>query len=422
MSTLFLLTKKFPYGHQEAYLFAELEVLKRVFEKIVIIPHDEFDYNSKESRIVEDEQIAVFKVNKNLGRLGVFSKLKARKKAARWFKVDLHKRISPGEVRANKNQYLIQMTHAFAQANALRDYLLRNHQELSQITLYNYWLHRGVLLSGQLKELLPEKNIKIVSRAHSYDIYHDHWFEMFAGANPKFLPFLYYKLEMCDKIYTISTHGYKFIRDKYTVPEEKLDVARLGVTDYAKSIETLRKKDDQFIFVTCSWITELKRVYLMPEIISKMGLNIKWVHFGSGDEVSLSKLNNAIDQNNVEDSCLLKGKVDHMEIIEFYKENYVDLFLNLSTVEGIPVALMEAACFSIPMVATNTVGNPEIVNDKNGFLIPVEFDSDEIASELKKLFNDPISVEQKRSSARKTFLELYNADKNYMNFANKLKS
>jgi hypothetical protein len=39
-----LFTKKFPYGHQETYLFDELKVLSKQMVHIVLVPYDEYAY------------------------------------------------------------------------------------------------------------------------------------------------------------------------------------------------------------------------------------------------------------------------------------------------------------------------------------------------------------------------------------------
>ena len=51
--------------------------------------------------------------------------------------------------------------------------------------------------------------------------------------------------------------------------------------------------------------------------------------------------------------------------------NDFDLFVNMSLSEGIPVSIMEAISFGIPIIATNVGGNAEIVNDETGVLIPL---------------------------------------------------
>ncbi|MBL3200697.1 glycosyltransferase, partial [Klebsiella pneumoniae] len=57
----------------------------------------------------------------------------------------------------------------------------------------------------------------------------------------------------------------------------------------------------------------------------------------------------------------LWGTVPHETIISFFAANPVHLFLNLSTMEGIPVSIMEAISFGIPVVATDVGAVSEIV-------------------------------------------------------------
>lgn len=52
-----------------------------------------------------------------------------------------------------------------------------------------------------------------------------------------------------------------------------------------------------------------------------------------------------------------------------YSEHPVDVFINLSTNEGVPVSIMEAISFDIPIVATDVGGTSEIVTDETGILV-----------------------------------------------------
>lgn len=65
--------------------------------------------------------------------------------------------------------------------------------------------------------------------------------------------------------------------------------------------------------------------------------------------------------------------------------NDFDLFVNMSLSEGIPVSIMEAISFGIPIIATNVGGNAEIVNDETGVLIPVNIDQAALMKQFRIL-------------------------------------
>ena len=53
-----------------------------------------------------------------------------------------------------------------------------------------------------------------------------------------------------------------------------------------------------------------------------------------------------------------KGRVLNKEVLKFYIDEVPDLFINLSSSEGIPMSIMEAMSCSIPVIATNNKGIP----------------------------------------------------------------
>ena len=55
--------------------------------------------------------------------------------------------------------------------------------------------------------------------------------------------------------------------------------------------------------------------------------------------------------------------------------------------EGIPVALMEAMAYKIPVISTNTGGIPELLLDDAGIMVP-ERDSLKISEAIEKIILD----------------------------------
>ena len=101
--------------------------------------------------------------------------------------------------------------------------------------------------------------------------------------------------------------------------------------------------------------------------------------------------------------------------MKIYAEKHFDLFINVSESEGIPVSIMEAMSFGIPVIATDVGGTSEIVeNCYNGVLIEPEFIPGEVAGIIINLSNSDNS--DMRSAARKSWEKKYNAVNNYRKF------
>ncbi|NMC40567.1 MAG: glycosyltransferase, partial [Bacteroidales bacterium] len=79
-------------------------------------------------------------------------------------------------------------------------------------------------------------------------------------------------------------------------------------------------------------------------------------------------------------------------------------FINVSSSEGVPVSVMEALSFGIPVIATDAGGTSEIVNNTNGRLIPVDFDPKDLAAIIENLVHDE-KYQGYRHNARKSWEE-----------------
>ena len=118
-------------------------------------------------------------------------------------------------------------------------------------------------------------------------------------------------------------------------------------------------------------------------------------------------------------SALVSGRaLPNASVKDFYSKNYVDLFINVSESEGVPVSIMEAMSAGVPCLATDVDGVSEIVRDGiNGFLLPLSDDSKVISNALKRFYeltpNEKVAL---RKGAFKTWEQDYNADKNYESF------
>ena len=98
--------------------------------------------------------------------------------------------------------------------------------------------------------------------------------------------------------------------------------------------------------------------------------DVAWHHFGGGD---FTGVNSILEKEVPNLEVKLWGQTDNLEVMEFYRKNHVDFFVNLSLSEGVPVSIMEAMSFGIPVIATAVDGTPEAVIDgETGLLVSLD--------------------------------------------------
>ena len=83
-----------------------------------------------------------------------------------------------------------------------------------------------------------------------------------------------------------------------------------------------------------------------------------------------------IQELNLGDVVTLCGRLPHDKVLGMYQDGCISVLVTPSIVtedgqrEGIPVALMEAMAFGVPVISTTTGGIPELLGDGAGILVP----------------------------------------------------
>ena len=106
------------------------------------------------------------------------------------------------------------------------------------------------------------------------------------------------------------------------------------------------------------------------------------------------------------------GKLENIEVHKFYRDHYIDLFLNVSESEGLPVSIMEAMSYGIPAMATDVGATKEIVR-KEELLLPKDLTPEELVEKIEWFHALPQSKQQEyRSECRTIWENEFNAKKN----------
>ena len=283
------------------------------------------------------------------------------------------------------------------------------HDRLSEdIIIYCYWMDVHAVIATFLKRRYS--NAKAVSRCHGYDLYE---YRHESG----YIPFRHLVLNALDRIMPISSNGKEYLLDMYGQElNEKIQVCRLGTKDCGINP---CEKTGKYTIVTCSSITKVKRLELLISALCYIKIPVRWVHFGDGDQgESIRKLAAGLldEKKNIE--YIFMGKKDKDDILRYYSDNHIDIFVNTSESEGIPVSIMEAMSFGIPVIASDVGGTGEIVKSGiNGRLFHKEEKPEviaEILSEFAAMDDSEIAVFRKK--ARMSWAEEYRDEVNFSSF------
>ena len=91
----------------------------------------------------------------------------------------------------------------------------------------------------------------------------------------------------------------------------------------------------------------------------------------------------------------------------------VDSFINISSTEGLPVAIMEAISFNVPVIGTDVGGISEIVTPETGILLSSN-------PELSEILNALYKIRHAELNPRSYWERNFNANANFPKFINEI--
>ncbi len=175
--------------------------------------------------------------------------------------------------------------------------------------------------------------------------------------------------------------------------------------------------NDPFIIATPAELTTRKgQVYAIEaskKLIDLGITNFKWIFFGSGP--LLVDLKKKVTELNLIDYCHFPGNIDHQQLLNKYENNEVDIVV-ISSIssrvpEGIPVSLMEAMSYEIPVIATDCGGTKELVDGRSGILINQE-DSEALKDAIFELIKKPELRRKISKNGRNKIIQDFDTMKN----------
>jgi glycosyltransferase involved in cell wall biosynthesis len=404
MRVLYLFSEYYPYGDESmsehAFLKNEIRYLSQKFDKVVVVP----------SLLLGSlAPVNSFEVDPSLGHiLGHAPKLKifAHALSNKFFYLEMIAR--PFSFwNQSKLKRLIYFT---GRAGLVKKWLKQKLMQdiFSQNTLfYTFWLTEVTL------GLVGVKGARVVSRAHGHDIYEEYY---------GYIPCYGFMLNNLQRLYLVSEPAVIYLKNKFPGCTTRLEKRYLGVKKALRVSDF--SKDGLIRIVSCSYLIERKRVDLLIrglyQFVKTCQRSVFWTHFGGGPEFERIQCM-ASDMKDNLFNYDLKGNTANKDILNFYQNNPVDIFIHLSESEGgVPVAIQEAQAYGIPVIGTSVGGIPEIVNKDVGVLLSENPASSEIADAINYIVSDTFRFHRMRKTSVRNWHQKFNEEINLNQFATEI--
>jgi colanic acid/amylovoran biosynthesis glycosyltransferase len=413
---LFIVVSNYPFGYGEPFLETELRFLADRFNRIHIITTEPCQH--------EDQQF-VLPYNAEVIHAGkTYNWWQKLINVWRLFFDDVVKEelrnireVSQGNISLGVLKTLVvSRTKSLRLQHKLDELVSHRTGAKDQVFLYSYWCSEYAHSIAELGKKNPEYTT--LARAHGWDLY-------FERSAYDYLPFRLSIFNDLDAVFTISENGRNYLLAKFDqlVDSNKIISSRLGIRT-GRSKKEIHRRFRRFRIVSCSNLISIKRVDLLIRSLALIDdLEIEWIHFGEG--ALMAELKTLAGQflgpkTNV--SFNFRGRVPNWELINYYSENEIDLFVTVSKWDGIPVSIMEAMSFGIPTVATNVGGVAEIVLDgENGILLTTDPQTQEVAQALIEVAKMPDQQYMiLRARAQEIWGTFYSARVNYPIFCDRI--
>lgn len=153
------------------------------------------------------------------------------------------------------------------------------------------------------------------------------------------------------------------------VPEDKITIIENYSVLHKDALEKRMKRTCNNTVLFLGELGKRKGCYDIPEVIAQVKKSVpdvKFVLAGAGSDTDEKSIKQLIDEKDVTENTIFPGWVRGNTKDKLLRE--ADVFFLPSYNEGMPMSVLDAMGYGLPVVSTNVGGIPKIVHDgENGY-------------------------------------------------------
>lgn len=229
---------------------------------------------------------------------------------------------------------------------------------------------------------------QVSCQAHGRDLYEER------EPQTKKLPFRTFSLKRIDLVLCISDHGRSYLSNRYPKWAFKIHRNYLGTESIGEALRL--DKHQPFTILSCSKVRNVKRLHRIAQALRHTNRPVRWLHIGSENKAEahidlavglFEKSLRELDECEAPVQVELRGEMSNQDVHSLYQSEAVDLHVNTSESEGLPVTMMEAISHGVPLLATDVGGVAEIARPAFSKLLRKDFSDMEFVQALLEMID-----------------------------------
>ena len=230
--------------------------------------------------------------------------------------------------------------------------------------------------STKIIELAKKFNKKVILHSHA-----SKFKDYYASATNSEKNKIISTLQEADLLIVLSKSWAEWF-ESIGVDKSKIAILH-NITDYPKKVNTGKsdptKRPVRFLFM--GEIGERKGVFDIIRALANNRENLRGkIELRIGGNKMEAELRKAITDSKLEDMVKFEGWVSGEKKNQLL--NWADIYILPSFNEGLPISILEAMSYGMPIISTPVGGIPEVVDEDNGILVTPGND-DEIYESIK---------------------------------------